>query len=82
MIPEPEDERDRGDVCSVCGARVAADTDRGFAFGTENVLCFGCAELRGGRFDARRDVWDPPPDLSDVPDEAYGAAPHEIRRGR
>lgn len=82
MTTEPEEDRERSDVCSLCGARVAAGIDCGFAFGAENVLCFECAAARGGRFDAARDVWDPPPDLTGLRDEAYGASPHEVRGRR
>jgi hypothetical protein len=65
-----------------CGARITSDLDRTFAFGAENLLCGSCAAARGGRYDAERDAWDPPPDLADLPDEAYGASPHEMRRRR
>jgi len=75
---EPE-EWDSADVCALCGAVVAAEAG-GFAFGTGNVLCASCAAARGGRYDAERDVWDVKPELSGLPDEAYGAAPHERRR--
>ncbi|HXK23184.1 MAG TPA: hypothetical protein VMS55_10970 [Myxococcota bacterium] len=34
------------------------------------------------RYDAQRDAWDVEPDLSSLRDEAYGAAPHEMRRRR
>ncbi len=78
---EPED-REECFVCSLCGAQVAAESERAFAFGTENVLCSACATARGGRYDALRDVWDVVPDLAGLADEAYGAAPHEVRRGR
>lgn len=79
MDPETPDDRNRPELCSLCGAPAA---ERAFAFGTENVLCAACAVERGGCYDAERDVWSTPPDLSGVPDEAYGAAPHERRRVR
>ena len=81
MDSDPEDREER-DVCSLCGARVSAGTEFGFVFGTGSVLCFECATSRGGRFDAGRDTWDPPPDVAGLPDEAYGTAPHEVRRRR
>jgi hypothetical protein len=67
-------------VCAGCGAQVS-ETESPFAFGTENVLCSECALARGGRYDVERDVWEEAPDLTGLPDEAYGAAPHERRRG-
>jgi len=70
------------EVCGACGARLAGGADRAYRFGTENALCWECAAARGGRYDAERDAWDPPPDLADLPDEAYGASPHEVRGKR
>lgn len=78
---DPENREER-EVCASCGERIALDSERGFVFGTGNVLCAACATRRGGRYDARRDAWDEPPDLSGLADEAYGASPHEVRRGR
>jgi hypothetical protein len=76
------EESDRPDVCAVCGAQVFTETEPTFGFGTGNLLCGECAEARGGRYDAERDTWDRPPDLSGLRDEAYGSAPHEVRRRR
>lgn len=73
------DEWEEGAVCAVCGAQVS-DAESSFGFGTENVLCAECALARGGRYDAERDVWEVAPDLTGLPDEAYGAAPHERER--
>jgi hypothetical protein len=67
-------------ICGLCGARVHAETEGAFGFGTENVLCRACATARGGRYDAERDTWDVAPDLSGLSDEAYGATPGETRR--
>jgi len=69
------------DVCALCGEPVGSGPE-GFAFGTGNVLCPRCAAARGGRYDTDREVWDAQPDVSGLRDEAYGAAPHERRRGR
>lgn len=74
------DEWEETAVCAPCGAQVS-DGESPFVFGTENVLCPGCALARGGRYDVERDVWEVAPDLTGLPDEAYGAAPHERRRG-
>jgi len=74
------DEWEEAAVCALCGAQVS-DAESPFVFGTENVLCPECALARGGRYDPERDVWEAAPDLTDLPDEAYGAAPRERRRG-
>lgn len=60
------------DVCVLCGETISPEGERGFAFGADNVLCWECATERGGRYDAERDAWETPPDLSDLPDEAFG----------
>jgi hypothetical protein len=73
------DDREPSDLCGVCGSSLSAETQSAYSFGTAGVLCFECSIARGGRFDADRDTWDPPPDIAGLPDEAYGAAPHERR---
>jgi hypothetical protein len=40
--------------------------DRGFLFGSDGVLCWGCAERRGGSYDARRERWSRPPRVDDL----------------
>jgi hypothetical protein len=75
-----QEEWESRDVCVLCGELVASDA-QGFAFGIANVLCARCATARGGRYDAMRDVWEEKPDLSCLPDEAYGSAPHEPGAG-
>ena len=70
------------DACAQCGVRVRAGAEGAFGFGDENVLCRACATARGGRYDAERDTWDVAPDLSDLPDEAYGATPGEAQGRR
>jgi hypothetical protein len=81
--PEAGLEDDEGlETCAACGASVAPGPERGFAFGSGNVLCWQCATARGGRYDEARESWDRAPDLSGLPDEAYGASPHEIERRR
>ena len=77
-----QDERDETEICSACGAEIAADAGGVFGFGTENLLCGVCAQARGGRYDAARDRWEVEPDLSALGDEAYGASLHEQRRRR
>jgi len=79
---EPEDRDLEPGTCVQCGAAVDTGAEPSYAFGTGNQLCWSCAGERGGRYDADRDVWERAPDLSGLADEAYGSAPHEVRRGR
>ena len=67
------------DRCALCGESIPVDSERSFAFGAGNVLCWECAIERGGSYDAERDVWASVPDLAGLPDEAFGASPHERR---
>jgi hypothetical protein len=78
---DPDDREDFA-VCSLCGAQVSEESEGIFGFGTQNVLCGECAIARGGRYDALRDAWEVAPDLTGLPDEAYGAAPREVRPKR
>lgn len=52
--------------CSDCGATVASDQERLYAFGTEGVLCMECALRRGGAWDEGRDRWSVPPRVDDL----------------
>lgn len=70
------------EVCAQCGARVAPAAERGFKSGVSVVLCWQCAIERGGQYDEERDEWIVKPHLEDLPDEAYGTAPHEVRETR
>ena len=74
---EREDWESTG-VCAHCGTAVAPDSELGFGFGISNLLCWSCAIERGGRYDAELDEWTVAPDVTDLPDEAYGSAPHEV----
>ena len=76
---DPENREER-EACALCGVRIAPESERAFMFGVDNVLCAACAIARGGRYDEQRDAWDVAPDLGGLADEAYGAAPHEVRR--
>lgn len=69
-------------ACAQCGASVARDSERGFEFGVGNLLCWGCAIERGGQYDAELERWSVSPNVAGLPDEAYGSAPHEVRRTR
>jgi hypothetical protein len=50
-------------ACADCGALVARGGERGYAFGEASVLCFACAERRGGSYDADEDRWTNAPSL-------------------
>ena len=52
--------------CAGCGALISRSAERGFAFGESGVLCFACAEQRGGRYDASQDRWTRAPSLAGV----------------
>jgi hypothetical protein len=51
-------------ACAVCGALISRAGERGFAFGESGVLCFACAEQRGGSYDADEDRWTRAPSLA------------------
>lgn len=70
--PHGESRQERDDQassCVDCGAEIWPEVDRAFSYGSEEYLCFGCAERRGGVFDADEDRWTSAPDLSGLPDE-------------
>jgi len=54
-------------TCADCGAQISRGSERGFAFGESGVLCFACAEQRGGRYDADEDRWTRAPSLAGLP---------------
>jgi hypothetical protein len=62
-----EEERDEAETaaCSDCGAGVYA-ADRSYGFGSDQLLCWLCAERRGGRYDARQERWIEAPELGDL----------------
>ncbi len=53
--------------CAECGALISRAAERGFAFGESGVLCFACAERRGGSYDADEDRWTRAPSLAGLP---------------
>ncbi|MBI2893725.1 MAG: hypothetical protein HYY06_09250 [Deltaproteobacteria bacterium] len=59
-------------LCAVCSAEISVSRDRGFAFGSESALCFGCALDRGGVWDELHDTWLEAPDVRDLPLEEGG----------
>lgn len=60
------------DTCADCGAEVHVARDRTFAAPGDRVLCFACAERRGGSYDELHDVWTQAPDLSGLPTPDLG----------
>lgn len=67
MCPDPEDMEIF--VCTLCGESVKPATERAFAFGDEDVLCYACAVRRGGRYDDAEDRWTVPPKVADLQHE-------------
>jgi hypothetical protein len=52
--------------CADCGSELMPESVETYHFGVSGELCSACAERRGGTFDADRDEWTSPPDLSDL----------------
>ena len=59
-----EQEAEALDRCDECGALVDVSVGRSFAFGEDGLICWQCAERRGGEFDESEDRWVTVPDLS------------------
>lgn len=51
--------------CIACGALVNS-REQVYGFGVQSVLCFPCAVVRGGAYDAAHDRWTETPDVSDL----------------
>lgn len=51
--------------CSACGTEVGP-TDRSFAFGEDQTLCFACALKRNGSYDEAHDRWTLEPYVADL----------------
>ena len=62
------EESDELVACALCGATIAPASDRGYSFGENAVLCFQCAERRGGRYDSDEDRWTSEPSVGDLVD--------------
>ena len=43
--------------CADCGDEIVPATQRGFVTGPDTVLCYDCAERRGGSWDEERGIW-------------------------
>lgn len=56
-------------ICCECAAPIDAATSRAYVCSPETLLCFTCAERRGGVYEAVQDRWVIPPDVSGLPDE-------------
>jgi hypothetical protein len=65
------DESDGLVTCLDCGTELASGTDRDFEFGVAGVLCWSCAERRGGTYDENQSRWTASPDISDLADVAH-----------
>lgn len=68
-------EWEEGSDCAECGEPVARGIDEAFQFGERMVLCFGCATQRGGVYDAERDTWVTPPNLTGLDDRGSNGVP-------
>jgi len=53
--------------CASCGDEITPGIDRGFAASGDRVLCYDCAERRGGVWDETRGIWTREPDLIGLP---------------
>jgi hypothetical protein len=53
-------------ACAVCGAQVALGSDRSFAFGSDQAVCWECSLKRGGRYDAQHERWEVAPRIVDL----------------
>ena len=56
--------------CVGCGATISVSQDRGYVFGSAQVLCFECGKRRGGRYDEALDDWSSAPDTQGLPSDA------------
>ena len=67
-FPEDHDDelRELPQACADCGAEVYGAGDRAFEFGADQLLCWQCAERRGGSYDAHQERWSEPPDVRDL----------------
>jgi hypothetical protein len=63
----PELEEYEGEtVCGSCGATIAEDDERNFAFSSTGELCWDCAMARSGTWDPEIERWTEPPDIADL----------------
>jgi hypothetical protein len=58
-------EEEQPTFCAECDSEVNV-TDRVYAFGTDDVLCFECAIKRHGVYDERLDRWTVAPKVDDL----------------
>ncbi|MCI0652611.1 MAG: hypothetical protein L0Z55_12100 [Planctomycetes bacterium] len=60
------EEEDELSPCAECGALVPPGSERAFAFGDGEVLCWECSIRRGGSFDAEEERWVRQPSTKDM----------------
>lgn len=60
-------------ACVDCGCEVAS-LERAYAFGTRGVLCWDCAERRGGSYDGVREQWSVAPGLEGLDPRSFDDA--------
>jgi hypothetical protein len=65
------EERDQLSGCADCGCEVAS-LERAYAFGSTGVLCWDCAERRGGSYDSARETWAVAPGLDGLDVGSFG----------
>jgi hypothetical protein len=67
LITDPEEPRGEEETspCADCGAAIVT-ADRAYEFGSDQLLCWQCAERRGGRYDVQEERWSRAPDLADL----------------
>lgn len=53
-------------ACLDCGEIVDEALGRTFTFGENGILCWRCAERRGGEYDASEDRWLAAPRVADL----------------
>lgn len=63
-----EMETDQLARCADCGTEITVGIDRGFSSGADLVLCYDCAERRGGTWNEERGTWTSAPDLIGLSD--------------
>jgi hypothetical protein len=58
-------ESEEYEVCANCGTELLP-SERAYAF-EDSVLCYECAQARGGEYDETHDQWTTAPDISGLP---------------
>ncbi len=50
-------------ACIECGAELWPERDRSYLITADDVLCYACAQHRGGAYDEIHDRWTQAPNL-------------------